>query len=115
MLTGLTKGGRGGQGNATMADKWGIGGQDPPFLADIICEQPLMEMCDMAKNIIYNMHKYTVFAIAKIQRIGHDHQASFFLGIIRIKRDTKPTQAATCWHMINLAWTPNIFQILNPP
>ena len=26
----------------TMADKGGRGGPDPPFLADIICEQPLM-------------------------------------------------------------------------
>ena len=25
----------------TMADKGGSGGLDPPFLADIICEQPL--------------------------------------------------------------------------
>ena len=41
MLTGLTKGGGGVGEMLTMADKGGRGGLDPPFLADIICEQPL--------------------------------------------------------------------------
>ena len=39
---------------------------------------------------------FGVFAMAKIRRIGHDHQPPFFLGLLgllllgRIKRDTKP-------------------------
>jgi hypothetical protein len=55
MFTKLTQKGRGGSANAdkadkgeggvgemlTMADKGGSGGLDPPFLTDIICEQPL--------------------------------------------------------------------------
>ena len=33
---------RRGWGNADNADDGGRGGLDPPFLADIICEQPLI-------------------------------------------------------------------------
>ena len=36
----MTKGGGGVGEMLTMADKGGRGGLDPPFLADIICEQP---------------------------------------------------------------------------
>ena len=42
MLTMADKGGGGGWEMLTMADKGGRGGLDPPFLADIICEQPLI-------------------------------------------------------------------------
>ena len=38
------KGGRGVGEMLTMADKGRRGGLDPPFLADIICEQPLMAL-----------------------------------------------------------------------
>ena len=41
MLTGLIKGGGGVGEMLTMGDEGGRGGLDPPFLADIICEQPL--------------------------------------------------------------------------
>ena len=41
MLAGLTKGVVGVGEMLTMADKGGRGGGIPPFLADIICEQPL--------------------------------------------------------------------------
>ena len=41
MLTGLTEWGRGVGEMLTMADEGGRGGLAPPFLADIICEQPL--------------------------------------------------------------------------
>ena len=41
MLTGLTKGRRGVGGILILADKGGRGVWTPPFLADIICEQPL--------------------------------------------------------------------------
>ena len=34
----------------TMADKGGRGGLDPPFLADIICEQPLTSMDAVATS-----------------------------------------------------------------
>ena len=43
MLTGLTKGGGGVGEMLTMAVEGGRGGlEPPPFLADIICEQPLI-------------------------------------------------------------------------
>ena len=41
MLTKLTEGGGGVGEMLTMADKGGRGGLDPPFLGDLICEQPL--------------------------------------------------------------------------
>ena len=46
MLTGLTKGGGVGE-MLTMADEGGRGGLDPPFLADIISEQPLIKLIIM--------------------------------------------------------------------
>ena len=36
----------------TMADKGGRGGLDPPFLADIICEQPLMVIVATGDEIL---------------------------------------------------------------
>ena len=54
--------------------------------------------------------KKTFFAMAKIRRIGHDHQAPFFLGW-DFKRDTRRKQAATC----TIHPGPPIFlQILDP-
>ena len=41
MLTMTDKGGRGVGEMLTMTDKWGRGVWTHPFLADIICEQPL--------------------------------------------------------------------------
>ena len=42
LLTMADEGGRGIGEMLTMADKGGKGALDPPFLADIICEQPLI-------------------------------------------------------------------------
>ena len=43
MLTMADKGGGGVKEMQTMADKGGRRGLDPPFLADIVCEQPLRQ------------------------------------------------------------------------
>ena len=47
----------------TMADKGGRGSLDPPFFADIICEQPLFSM-DMFASLVFIFTKPNVKLVA---------------------------------------------------
>ena len=58
----------------------------------------------------YNI--FILFPMAKIRRIGHDHQAPFILLLGRIKRWH---EAKTSCHMNNIPRTPNIFTDSGPP
>ena len=68
----------------------------------------------------------SLFAMAKIQRNGHDHQAPFLVWprfvelamtirhLFRLLTYQTVTQGKTNYHMANISQTPNIFTDLDP-
>ena len=72
-------------------------------------KMPLGAPLDLRCSTLFSLWKWSVFAMAKIHRIGHAHQAPFFM-LLGLGLDFKRWhKAKTSCHMINIPRTPNIF------
>ena len=80
------------------------------FLAQIHSKSVLDGLMYWRLSDFYNI--FILFPMAKIRRIGHDHQAPFILLLGRIKRWH---EAKTSCHMNNIPRTPKIFTDSEPP
>ena len=89
MLTLADKGGRGGRGNAHIGIQRGERGSGPPFLADIICEQPLI------------WQKYIIV----IQCESHRHYLDIDITQSILKKPSGPQSNAIKYKFMTWIWS----------